>query len=198
MSVSIIWKLSDDESYDSTTLQCLKEQISDKDLDVQVLIYSKENNRSAEYASALEQLKAKAEICEADNAIAAYIDAKKRVTGDIVTCIQGGDQWTGDTLTQVQKAADRYTKYNIFMLHKTMLDGKNVAFATDPLIQKIIAEDFENEYHCHPFYFAGTFLRNKIFTDNEFRPEFGMETEREFFLRVSGMRIPLTSSGFRF
>ena len=29
MSVSIIWKLSDDESYDSTTLQCLKEQISD-------------------------------------------------------------------------------------------------------------------------------------------------------------------------
>ena len=185
MSVSIIWKLSDDESYDSTTLQCLKEQISDKDLDVQVLIYSKENNRSAEYASALEQLKAKAEIREADNVIAAYIDAKKRVTGDIVTCIQGGDQWTGDTLTQVQKAADRYTKYNIFMLHKTMLDGKNVAFATDPLIQKIIAEDFENEYHCHPFYFAGTFLRNKIFTDNEFRPEFGMETEREFFLRVS-------------
>ena len=71
MSVSIIWKLSDDESYDSTTLQCLKEQISDKDLDVQVLIYSKENNRSAEYVSALEQLKAKAEICEADNAIAA-------------------------------------------------------------------------------------------------------------------------------
>lgn len=185
MSVSIIWKLSDDESYDSTTLQCLKEQISDKDLDVQVLIYSKENNRSAEYASALEQLKAKAEICEADNAIAAYIDAKKRVTGDIVTCIQGGDQWTGDTLTQVQKAADRYTKYNIFMLHKTMLDGEDVAFATDPLIKKIIAEDFENEYHCHPFYFAGTFLRNKIFTDNEFRPEFGMETEREFFLRVS-------------
>ena len=111
MSVSIIWKLSDDESYDSTTLQCLKEQISDKDLDVQVLIYSKENNRSAEYVSALEQLKAKAEICEADNAIAAYIDAKKRVTGDIVTCIQGGDQWTGDTLTQVQEAADRYTKY---------------------------------------------------------------------------------------
>ena len=185
MSVSIIWKLSDDESYDSTTLQCLKEQISDKDLDVQVLIYSKENNRSAEYVSALEQLKAKAEICEADNAIAAYIDAKKRVTGDIVTCIQGGDQWTGDTLTQVQEAADRYTKYNIFMLHKTMLDGKNVAFATDPLIKKIIAEDFENEYHCHPFYFAGTFLRNKIFTGNEFRPEFGMETEREFFLRVS-------------
>ena len=38
MSVSIIWKLSDDESYDSTTLQCLKEQISDKDLDVQNLI----------------------------------------------------------------------------------------------------------------------------------------------------------------
>ena len=47
MSLSIIWKLSDDESYDLTTLQCLKEQISDKDLDVQVLIYSKEKQKDS-------------------------------------------------------------------------------------------------------------------------------------------------------
>ena len=185
MSLSIIWKLSDDESRNLTTIQCLKEQIAGNEFETQILIYTKDKSKSAEYVTELELVKAKVDAYEADDEVAVYMDAQKHVTEDLVTYISSGDQWTSDALKQVQKAADKYTKYNIFMLHKTMLDGDDVAFTTDPATKKIIGEHFENEYHCHPFYFAGTFLRKNIFTENNFNPKFGMETEREFFLRVS-------------
>ena len=185
MSLSIIWKLSDDESRNLTTIQCLKEQIAGNEFETQILIYTKDKSKSAEYVTELELVKAKVDAYEADDEVAVYMDAQKHVTEDLVTYISSGDQWTSDALKQVQKAADKYTKYNIFMLHKTMLDGDDVAFTTDPATKNIIGEHFENEYHCHPFYFAGTFLRKNIFTENNFNPKFGMETEREFFLRVS-------------
>ena len=44
MNISIIWKLSADENSNLITLQCLKEQIIAADLNVQVLIYQKEEN----------------------------------------------------------------------------------------------------------------------------------------------------------
>ena len=143
MSLSIIWKLSDDESRNLTTIQCLKEQIAGNEFETQILIYTKDKSKSAEYVTELELVKAKVDAYEADDEVAVYMDAQKHVTEDLVTYISSGDQWTSDALKQVQKAADKYTKYNIFMLHKTMLDGDDVAFTTDPATKNIIGEHFE-------------------------------------------------------
>ena len=51
MNISIIWKLSADENSNLITLQCLKEQIIAADLNVQVLIYQKENDEKNRFIS---------------------------------------------------------------------------------------------------------------------------------------------------
>ena len=53
MSLSIIWKLSDDESRNLTTIQCLKEQIAGNEFETQILIYTKDKSKSAEYVTEL-------------------------------------------------------------------------------------------------------------------------------------------------
>ena len=53
--------MSADENSNLITLQCLKEQIIAADLNVQVLIYQKENDEKNRFISELETLKIKAD-----------------------------------------------------------------------------------------------------------------------------------------
>lgn len=184
MSISVIWKLLDNENKNLMTLQCLKEQIIGNDFEVQVLIYQNDNSKYNAYVSVLEQLNAQVEVHEGVFEIAVYMDAQKYVNGDIVTFINSGDLWSADTLKQMQKVVNKYPKYHIYMLHKIMADGTVGAFSRGDSDEKISIKDFENEYNCYPFYFAGTFLKKQVFVEYNFNPELGIEAEREYFLRV--------------
>ena len=108
MNISIIWKLSADENSNLITLQCLKEQIIAADLNVQVLIYQKENDEKNRFISELETLKIKADKYALINENSLYGHAQKRVTGDIITYLNGGDRWTPGTLRQVQEISEKY------------------------------------------------------------------------------------------
>ena len=89
MNISIIWKLSADENSNLITLQCLKEQIIAADLNVQVLIYQKENDEKNRFISELETLKIKADKYALINENSLYEHAQKHVTGDIITYLNG-------------------------------------------------------------------------------------------------------------
>ena len=184
MNISIIWKLSVDENSNLITLQCLKEQIIAADLNVQVLIYQKENDEKNRFISELETLKIKADKYALINENSLYEHAQKHVTGDIITYLNGGDRWTPGTLRQVQEISEKYSKNNIFMLRKVMPDGTGGAFAMDEMNKKIVVQDVTKEFYCYPFYFGGTFLSNKVFVENKFDETLGMETEKDFFLRL--------------
>ena len=151
MSISVIWKLLDNENKNLMTLQCLKEQIIGNDFEVQVLIYQNDNSKYNAYVSVLEQLNAQVEVHEGVFEIAVYMDAQKYVNGDIVTFINSGDLWSADTLKQMQKVVNKYPKYHIYMLHKIMADGTVGAFSRGDSGEKISIKDFENEYNCYPF-----------------------------------------------
>ena len=110
MNISIIWKLSADENSNLITLQCLKEQIIAADLNVQVLIYQKENDEKNRFISELETLKIKADKYALINENSLYEHAQKHVTGDIITYLNGGDRWTPGTLRQVQEISEKYSK----------------------------------------------------------------------------------------
>lgn len=65
-----------------------------------------------------------------------------------------------------------------------MPDGTGGAFAMDEMNKKIVVQDVTKEFYCYPFYFGGTFLSNKVFVENKFDETLGMETEKDFFLRL--------------
>ena len=186
MSISIIWKLSEKEKENQITFENIREQIAGNKQPVQILIYSNAWDNGKKYGSELEQTGAKTQLCAYEGTdTEIYADAQEKVTGSLVTFLYGGDRLSQGTFEEVEKSADTYPEYNIFMLRKRMPDGTDGAFATDPSSKKILVINLLKKYYCHPFYFGGTFLTSSLFKKNSFHQELGMETEREYFLRVA-------------
>ena len=157
MSVSIIWKLSEKEKENQITFENIREQIAENKQSVQILIYANACDNGKKYGSGLEQTGAKTQLCAYEGTdTEIYADAQEKVTGSLVTFLYGGDRLSQGTFAEVEKSADTYPEYNIFMLRKKMPDGTYGAFATDPASKKILVINLLKKYYCHPFYFGGT------------------------------------------
>lgn len=185
MKLSIILRLSEKEKENQKTCSCLKSQLADWNDSVQVLIYPA-NKKQENYECNLNFPNLEVSVCELTGAeqVAVYQDATKRVAGDYVTFLYGGDKWSEYALQKVEKTARQYPDNAIIMMHKIMPDGKDGAFATELSSKKIAIQNLWKKFYCYPFYFGGTFLSVSCFKKHKFHEQLGIEAEREFFLAL--------------
>ena len=184
MKFSIIWKLSEQESENTQTAECLQEELKEVKEKPQLLLYSRnqENITLAErQLDGICELTIYKETEFTDAQM--YQDAAQKANGDYVTQLSGGDTWEHHTLSAVEAAAAKYPKYRILMTRKIMPDGKEGEFcktASDG--KEVLALHLQRDLKCYPFYFGGTFIQKKLLIENSFQTEPELELEREFFL----------------
>ena len=185
MKLSVIWKLSEQINENTKTLECLKQQSEMIGNKVQLLIYGTKENAekwNQEIAGVLEE----SAVCldEGWKDCEIYQNASKLITGDYVTYLKSGDVWSEHTLERVRQVVTERKDCSIIMLQKIMPDGSNGAFAGGIYTGDIVVKNVWEQYDCYPFYLGGTFLKADLLKNHQFRPELGLETEREFFLTL--------------
>ena len=185
MKLSIIWRLSEKEKENQITSLCLKSQLAGWKESTQILIYPA-NDMQKNYECGWKLPNVELCVCELVGAknVAVYQDAAKRVVGDYVTYLYGGDKWSDSALLKVEKVASQYSGNSIIMMNKKMPDGSSGAFAREVSSKKVIVQNLWKKFYCYPFYFGGTFLTVSSFKNQEFHEELGIEAEREFFLSL--------------
>ena len=184
MKLSIIWKLSEKESDNQVTLDCLKAELADYAEPIQILIYPE--NKEQLYHAQFQLKNGTAATCSLVGAseIEVFEDAQKEADGDFVTYLYGGDRLAAHSLAQLQVILQERAENAIFMMRKIMPDETDGAFAKEILGKKIVNMNLKKDYGVYPFYFGGTILSAEAFRNRSFHGELGIEAEREFFLSV--------------
>lgn len=184
MKLSIIWKLSEKESDNQVTLDCLKAELADYAEPIQILIYPE--NKEQLYHAQFQLKNGTAATCSLVGAseIEVFEDAQKEADGDFVTYLYGGDRLAAHSLAQLQVILQERAENAIFMMRKIMPDETDGAFAKEILGKKIVNMNLKKDYEVYPFYFGGTILSAEAFRNRTFHGELGIEAEREFFLSV--------------
>ncbi len=185
MKLSIIWKLSEKESDNQVTLDCLKAELADYAEPIQILIYPE--NKEQLYHAQFQLKNGTAATCSLVGAseIEVFEDAQKEADGDFVTYLYGGDRLAAHSLAQLQVILQERAENAIFMMRKIMPDETDGAFAKEILGKKIVNMNLKKDYGVYPFYFGGTILSAEAFRNRSFHGELGIEAEREFFLSVA-------------
>lgn len=185
MKLSIIWQLTGTADKDQKTFTCLKKQTADLGKSVQILIYGQNvgNAYSNDLAEDGREVSAiDTDTIEKDSNI--FEDAKKRVSGDYVTFLKGGDIWSDGALKILKKEISKRSNPEMIMMKKLMPDGKVGAFGDDIAGRKIVDQVLRKSYYCYPYYFGGTVISIKGFQSYKFKNELGLEMERSFFLHL--------------
>jgi CDP-glycerol glycerophosphotransferase (TagB/SpsB family) len=185
MKLSIIWRLSEKQNDNETTLSCLEQALPLLKEQAQLLVYPASKDQTG-FLKQIDRNNADVCICKLTGAedVAVYQDAAQRMTGTYVTYLYGGDQWSASALRELEKAVGTYSSEKILMLHKVMPDEKAGAFASDQFAKKTIVQNLRKKFYCYPFYFGGTVLQTEFLKEHTFDTELGRETERAFFLSL--------------
>lgn len=184
MKLSIIWKLSEKESDNQVTFDCLKAELADYVDPIQILICPA--NKEQLYHAQFQLKNGTATTCSPVGAseIEVFKDAQSKVDGDFVTYLYGGDRLSAHSLAQLKVILQERSDNAIFMMRKIMPDETDGAFAKEILGKKIVNMNLKKDYGVYPFYFGGTILSAEAFRSRSFHGELGIEAEREFFLSV--------------
>lgn len=184
MKLSIIWKLSEKETENQVTLDCLKSQLADYVEPIQILIYpaQKEQQYHAQFQG--KNVIATTSSLVGSSDVEVFEDAKKQVDGDFVTYLYGGDRWSEQALQQLHAMLQKHPDNAVVMMHKVMPDETEGAFAQVIPDKKLVIANIKKDYNIYPFYFGGTVLAVEAFRNQPLRKELGIEAEREFFLSI--------------
>ena len=180
MRLSIIWKLTERDNYNQKTLESLKKQTQH----IQLLIYGNEeavDKWKEEAQKDVKEVQAFSKEAWTDGDI--YQHASDIVSGDWVTQLNGGDVWSEGAIAQLEKALETQDA-NIAMFRKVLPEETPATFARAKYTQDAVIRNLESEYNVFPFYFGGTFVKTELLKAHTFRPELGLEVEREFFLTI--------------
>ena len=194
MNISIIWILSDSKKDNQKTLRCLKEELAGSAGKHELFAYLPDGISLEEDASSLG---ASVSVFPADgrSAVRIFADCAGRISGDYVTMLFGGDTWSKGYLARVEKCAG---KAAILMTRKTDRYGKELAFAHEEtdfvnlfeerrrraVFEEDALIDLEQRFDFQPLYLGGTFVRRDLFVPEAFREDYGLETERHYFLSL--------------
>lgn len=185
MKLTIIWKLSEKETENEKTLDCLNAQLATYTEPVQILIYPE--TQGQEYHTRLQVKNGTIDSGETIGMteVQAFVDAQKRAEGEYVTYLYGGDCWSEHALEEINHVLQGHENHPVFMLNKIMPEGNEGAFAKSVSGKKVAVLDLKKEYTIYPFYFGGTVLKTEVFKRHAFHEELGIEAEREYFLLLS-------------
>jgi CDP-glycerol glycerophosphotransferase (TagB/SpsB family) len=192
MKLSVVFRLRSDKSENDKTRRSLAEAAGDSGIDLQLILYS-ENGKTEDYRGYGEGCEI---ICSdvKDSGIAVCCaDAKQYVTGELVTVVDGGDTFSAGAFKVLLSAYEKYPEERAYMFQKVMPDGKNGAFSRDA--GKVERIHLKRDYQCYPFYFGGTFVAAEYFKKHDFNTSCGLETERDYFLRLCMSRMLVVLCG---
>lgn len=184
MKLSVIWKLSERKADNQKTFDYISQISEPMRQDMQILIYGNKSDIAIWEEMTKKHFGGVEGYADLDNTEGAICQhASMRVEGDYVTWLNGGDVWSKDALADVEKAF-KDKKLPVLMLRKSVPDEAVSAFAGIEAPQKVQVKNLDAEYNTYPFYFGGTFVSAELFKSHAFRPELGLEAEREFFLKI--------------
>jgi CDP-glycerol glycerophosphotransferase (TagB/SpsB family) len=187
MNLSIIWILSDSAECNHATLQSIQKELQgDEQLILCGTAGQKETIGDACPGSAVW-----IDTAANDKEQEAFRQAAKKVTGEFVTQLNSGDTLSPGWLGAVSEAAVNYSKESIFMMRKIMPDGSEGAFSRLVPPPNRFSVSLKTRYDIAPFYFGGTVIKSSFLENIPFRPELGLEMEREFMLRVCHKKMSL-------
>ncbi len=184
MKLSIIWKLSEKETENQVTLDCLKSQLADYVEPIQILIYPEQKEQQYHAQFQGKNVIATTSSLVGSSDVEVFEDAKKQVDGDFVTYLYGGDRWSEQALQQLHAMLQKHPDNAVVMMHKVMPDETEGAFAQVIPDKKSVIANIKKDYNIYPFYFGGTVLAVEAFRNQPLRKELGIEAEREFFLSI--------------
>ena len=184
MKLSIIWKLSEKETENQVTLDCLKSQLADYVEPIQILIYPEQKEQQYHAQFQGKNVIATTSSLVGSLDVEVFEDAKKQVDGDFVTYLYGGDRWSEQALQQLHAMLQKHPDNAVVMMHKVMPDETEGAFAQVIPDKKLVIANIKKDYNIYPFYFGGTVLAVEAFRNQPLRKELGIEAEREFFLSI--------------
>lgn len=184
MKLSIIWKLSEKETENQVTLDCLKSQLADYVEPIQILIYPEQKEQQYHAQFQGKNVIATTSSLVGSSDVEVFEDAKKQVDGDFVTYLYGGDRWSEQALQQLHAMLQKHPDNAVVMMHKVMPDETEGAFAQVIPDKKLVIANIKKDYNIYPFYFGGTVLAVEAFRNQPLRKELGIEAEREFFLSI--------------
>lgn len=185
MKLSVIWNLSEKDSDNQITLDCLKTELVDYKDPVQILIYPQNKEQLDHTPLIVNNGEVITSSLIGASEIEVYEDTQKLVDGDFVTYLYGGDRWSSQTLSQLQGILKDHSDLAIVMMHKIMPDESEGAFARGIPDKKIVNLSLKKDYDVYPFYFGGTILSAEAFRSHSFQKKLGIEAEREYFLSVA-------------
>ena len=189
MKISVIWKLSRDEKKNEETKNSLAKALEKTGEQAELLVYpAKDKQKNADPMSGVQTY-----VCQ-DAALSDALllkDAATRARGDFVTFVSSGDTLSAGSVDKVLKAAKDHKSYGIFMLKKELPGGEPAAFARDVANKDVATVDLEKKFHCHPFYFGGTFIKRSLFKEAWIKEAYGLEAERGLLLNacLSDMKL---------
>lgn len=198
MKISVIWKLSEQEKENNKTLECLLKESEQVRKDIQILLYGSEKETTSWNEKIVASF-GEVVVCSCDDwsDVEMYQHAATLVNGECVTQLNGGDTWTIGAFEKVRTAfsgnvvldgvAVSSKDYKILMLNKIMPDETKGAFCAFNVVNsnmEYMGKDLQSDSSCYPFYFGGTFVKAELFKKYPFKPELGIEAEREFFLSI--------------
>ena len=180
MKLSVIWNLSEKDSDNQITLDCLKTELVDYKDPVQILIYPQNKEQLDHTPLIVNNGEVIISSLIGASEIEVYEDTQKLVDGDFVTYLYGGDRWSSQTLSQLQGILKDHSDLAIVMMHKIMPDEREGAFAREIPDKKIVNLSLKKDYDVYPFYFGGTILSAEAFRSHSFQKKLGIEAEREY------------------
>jgi CDP-glycerol glycerophosphotransferase (TagB/SpsB family) len=186
MNLSIIWILSDSAECNHATLQSIQKELRG---DEQLILCGTAGQKET-IGDACPGSVVWIDTAANDKEQEAFRQAAKKVTGEFVTQLNSGDTLSPGWLGAVSEAAVNYSKESIFMMRKIMPDGREGAFSR-PVPPNRFSVSLKTRYDIAPFYFGGTVIKSSFLENIPFRPELGLEMEREFMLRVCHKKMSL-------
>ena len=184
MKLSIIWKLSGKENENQVTLDNLREQFTDCEDTIQLLIYPEHKEQRYQAQFQEKNITVVTSQLVGATELEVFEDAQKQINGAFVTYLYGGDYWSDKALIQLLQILKEYSDYPIVMMHKIIPENMEGAFAKVIPDKKTLSVNVKKDYDIYPFYFGGTVLNAEIFKNHPFHKELGIEAEREFFLSI--------------
>lgn len=180
MKLSVIFYLSEEEEKNQLTIDSIINCKTNFDGDMEVLLYGR--NEGALSINSMDGCVFVQASQESLGEIDAYNDAIRRATGDYLTMLRGGDVWSDNALMELRNALSKFKKPALVMMKKLMPDGMIGAFSKVVYAEGPTLLELDKFFEGYPFYFGGTFVRASALKNRMFCPDYGLESERAFFL----------------
>lgn len=131
------------------------------------------------------------DIAEAQNEYEIFKIASQKVKREYTTQVNSGDVLSSGWIRKVEQATIQYPEESIFMMKKLTPNRKVGAFSDMKTSAKYCLISLKEKYSIVPFYFGGTVIKSELFEKTHFRPQHGLEMEREFMLRICYKKMSL-------